>query len=132
MRVHRTGALFFFGATAVGAYFFLAPRFPKDQSVNVVLGDAAPDVTEVTLHYATDDDPEAARDVTLRFDRGRAPRVVHHEARLADGDYVVSIEVRSDRRAWSDSRRVTLHGGGSTSIDVSQHAREGLHAESAP
>jgi hypothetical protein len=119
--INRAGSLLLFGALGVGAYFVLAPKFPKDQSVNVVLGDAAPSVTEVSMHYASDQDAELARDVTLRFDKGKAPRVVHHEARLPDGDYRVAIEVRSDH-VWTKERRVRLEGG-STSIDVAEAAR---------
>jgi hypothetical protein len=127
--VQRSGSLLLFGAVGAGAYFFLAPRFPKDQSVNVVLGDVAPDVTDLALHYAPENDPESARDVSLHFDRGHAPRVVHHEARLVDGDYVVAIEVRGDDgKSWSDERRVAFRSGGSTSIDVSERARAALRA----
>ncbi len=134
MQMTRSGSLLLFGAVGVGAYFFLAPRFPKDQSVNVVLGDAAAEVTDLSLHYATsgDGDHDAARDVAMHFERGKAPRVVHHEARLADGEYVVSIELRGEGgRAWSDERRIALHAGGSTSIDVSERALSALHVGSA-
>ena len=110
-------SLLLFGALGVGAYFLLAPKFPKDQSVNVVLGEAAPQVTEVTMHYGSDKDGELARDVSLRFDKGKAPRVVHHEARLPDGDYTVAIEVRGER-TWTKERRVHLEGGSTTQIDV--------------
>lgn len=129
----RSGSLLLFGAFGAGAYFFLAPRFPKDQSVNVVLGDAAPSVTDVSLHYAIEDDPESSRDVTLHFDHGKAPRVVHHEARLVDGAYLLTIEVRGDgAHAWSDQRRVELRGGGSTSIDVSERLRSALGGGPSP
>jgi len=114
----RSGSLLVLGAVGAAAYFFLAPRFPKDQSVNVVLGDSAPTVTAVELHYASASNEDLSRDVALHFDRGKAPRVVHHEARLPDGEYVVAIEVRSDHGTWKDERRVRLQGG-STSIDVS-------------
>jgi hypothetical protein len=119
----RSGSLLLFGALGAGAYFLLAPRFPKDQSVNVVLGRAAPEVTDVTLHYGSASNDAVSREVALHFDHGKAPRVVHHEARLPDGEYVVAIEVKSDRGVWSDERRVRLSGG-STSIDVSDHALE--------
>lgn len=113
----RSSSLLLFGALGAAAYFFLAPRLPKDQSVNVVLGDAAHEVTEVELHYASASNDELARDVDSRFELGKAPRVVHHEARLPDGEYVVALEVKSDRGTWKDERRVRLQGG-STSIDV--------------
>ncbi len=121
MMIHRTGALLLFGALGVGAYFVLSPKVPKDQSVNVVLGSAAPAVTEVSMHYASEKDADVSRDVTLHFDKGKAPRVVHHEARLPDGDYLVQIEIGGEH-TWTKERRVH-HQGGSTSIDVGEASR---------
>jgi len=118
--MQRAGALLLFGAVGAGAYFFLSPRFPKDQSVNVVLGDRAPQVTEVTMRYASSTDVDLRRDVSFRFDKGKAPRVVHHEARLADGDYVVTVETRGDDDVVTKQRRVRLEGGSTTQIEVSR------------
>jgi hypothetical protein len=115
----RSGAMLFFGALGVGAYFFLAPRFPKEQSMNVVLGDRAPSVTEVTMRYASNKDADLRRDVAFHFDKGKAPRVVHHEARLPDGDYVVTIEMRGDD-VWTKERRVRLEGGSTTQLEMSR------------
>ena len=117
--MQRAGALVLFGALGVGAYFFLSPRFPKDQSVNVVLGDRATSVTEVTMRYASQKDADLRRDVSFHFDKGKAPRVVHHEARLPDGDYLVSIEVRGDD-VWTKERRVRLEGGSTTQIEATR------------
>jgi len=122
-------SLLLFGAVGVGAYFFLAPSLPKDQSVNVVLGDAAPNVNEVTLRYdSAKGDTDWSRQVTLRFDSSAgAPRVVHHEARLPDGEYVIAIEARGAAgTAATAERRVDLRGGSSTSIDVSEAAMAAL------
>ena len=119
MKMGRAGALMLFGALGAGAYFFLSPRFPKDQSVNVVLGDRAPTVTEVTMRYSSDKDAELRRDVSFHFDKGKAPRVVHHEARLPDGDYVVTVEIRGED-VWTKERRVHLEGGSTTQIEVSR------------
>lgn len=119
--MQRAGALVLFGAVGAGAYFLLSPRFPKDQSVNVVLGDRAPSVTELTMRYSSDKDAELRRDVSFHFDKGKAPRVVHHEARLPDGDYVVSIEMRGvaggEGDVWTKERRVHLEGGSTTQIE---------------
>lgn len=115
----KSGALVLLGALGAGAYFFLAPRFPKDQSVNVVLGDRAPHVTEVTMRYSSDNDADLKRDVSFHFDKGKAPRVVHHEARLPDGPYTVTIEVRADD-VWTKERHVRLEGGSSTQIEASR------------
>jgi hypothetical protein len=119
MKMHRAGAMLLFGAVGVGAYFFLSPRFPKDQSVNVVLGDRAPQITEVTMRYASGKDADLRRDVSFHFDKGKAPRVVHHEARLPDGDYVVTIEMRGED-VWTKERRVRLEGGSTTQIEASR------------
>ena len=117
--MQRAGAMLLFGAVGVGAYFFLSPRFPKDQSVNVILGDRAASVTEVTMRYASEKDADLRRDVALHFDKGKAPRVVHHEARLPDGDYLVTIEVRGDD-VWTKERRVRLEGGSTTQIEAAR------------
>lgn len=113
----RGGLLVLASVVVLAAYFWLNPRLPKDQSVNVVLGDSAPTVTEVAVSYAHDGDP--MREAELRFEPGQAPRVVHHEPRLPDGDYVVGIRVRSARGIVERQRRVTLASTGSTAIDVS-------------
>jgi len=112
-------SLLLFGALGVGAYFLLAPKFPKDQSVNVVLGDGAASVTEVRLHYGSDKEADLARDVSLAFEKGKAPRVVHHEARLPDGDYVVSVEVHGEH-TFTKERRVHLESGSTTQIEASR------------
>src|SRR5262245_9664078 len=95
---------------------------PKDQTVHIVLGDAAPRVTEVHLRYAPASEPETwDRGVEFSFSPGTAPRVATHTARLADGDYHVEIEVvlrpatvtpetAPETRARVD-RKVRLEGG---------------------
>ncbi len=117
-RLRRTGIIVVFGVVAAAVYFVMGPQFPKDQSVNVVLGDVAPEATEVSLRYTPPSDRTAARDVVMRFERGKAPRVVHHEARLADGPYLLAVEVRGTTGTLSEERRIELRGGGSTSVDV--------------
>ena len=119
----RSGSLLLFGAVGAAAYFFLQPRFPKDQSVNVVLGDSASRVTDVAIHYASPSGDDLTRNVALHYAPGGAPRVVHHEARLPDGEYVVDIDVKTPQDAWSTERRVRLEAGSSTSIDVAERGR---------
>ena len=111
---------------AVGAVFFtLSSRWPKDNVVHVVLGIAAPEVTEMHLRYAPapKNGPMAedwTREATFSFPDGSAPRVVTHEPRIADGDYVVEIEIlKASHAIVRSQRRVTLSGG-TTSIDVSE------------
>jgi hypothetical protein len=121
--------LFPLGIAAVGVavYFFLAPRAPVDQGIRIVLGEAAPRVTEVDVRYvATGANPDVAREVTFRYAPGAAPRIVSHEPRLANGDYVVQMEfdlsTASPQVAQGHvtvDRPVTLLGG-TTSLDVSR------------
>lgn len=101
---------------ALGGYFFLSPRLPKDQSVNVVLGDRAERVNDVTLRYTAEGEAETAREATFHFDH--APRVVHHDARLPNGDYTLAVELRGQISDHVE-RRVSLSGG-STNVDVSE------------
>jgi len=127
----RGRLLLVLGGVALTAYLVVGPRFPKDQSVNVVLGNAAPDATEVTLRYTADGERDSARDVVLHFDEGKAPRVVHHEPRLADGPYVVAIEVRGPRGSLADERHVALHGDGSTSINLDSEPLRGVGSQAS-
>ena len=109
---------------AAAVYFTLAPRWPKDNVVHVVFGAYAPEVEQATVRYAPapKNGPmveDWTREAQFRFPAGSAPRVLTHEPRLADGDYVVEIEIlKTSHAIVRIQRRVTL-GGGTTSIDVS-------------
>jgi hypothetical protein len=122
-------------AAGIAVYLFLSPRAPTDQAIRIVLGDAAPQVTEVDVRYGAGSgasheraagSEEVARAVTFHYAPGAAPRIVSHEPRLANGEYVVEMEfVLAAGHRVNVERRVTLQGG-STSIDVS---RAILHPE---
>ena len=112
-----------FAVVALGVYFFLAPRFPKDQAIEVVLGDAASKVTSVHLAFE-DTKGDWTSAVELNFESKPAPRVVHHEARMPDGDYVLDIDVTGEVAATHVERKVSLRGG-TTSVDVSEAILEG-------
>jgi hypothetical protein len=107
----------------VAIWLVFGSKIPRDQTVHVVLGDAAPRVTEVRLTYSdTDATPRAgsddfSRDATYRYAEGSAPRVVTHEARLRNGDYVLEIELSTRKGASTAQRRVKLHGD-PVSVDV--------------
>jgi hypothetical protein len=108
-------------------YFTLAPRWPKDNVVHVVLGAAAPEVEEATLRYAVapKNGPmveDWTREATFRFPGASAPRVLTHEPRIADGDYVVEIEILKNSHAIVRIQRRVSFAGGTTSIDVSEAA----------
>jgi hypothetical protein len=110
---------------AAAIFFTLASRWPHDNVVHVVLGAGAPGVTELHLRYAptTKSGPmveDWTREAKFSFPDGTAPRVVTHEPRTADGDYVVEIEIlKASHAIVRVQRRVNL-AGGTTSIDVSE------------
>jgi hypothetical protein len=112
------------GALAVA--MVLGRRWPKDQTVHYVLGDAAGRVEELDASWYSgeeyDQSQESLRDVSLRYVLGRAPRVVTHEARLADGDYTVKIEIVAVSGRTVVERHVRL-AGGATSIDLADAVR---------
>jgi hypothetical protein len=107
---------------AAAAAATLGPRWPKDQRVRYELGEEADRVEEIDARWAPSASGGAerddwAREATFRFGRGRAPRVVSHEPRLADGDYVVEIEIQAGGKTAIVHRNVTLEGG-TTTLDL--------------
>ncbi|HEY8038867.1 MAG TPA: hypothetical protein VIF15_03705 [Polyangiaceae bacterium] len=118
----RIARLAFLAVALAGAMFF-ARRWPRDQTVHYVLGDAALRVEEVDARWAPADAPGTAEDWTreasFRYAPGKAPRVVTHEPRLPDGDYTVEIEIVAANERNLVRRRVSL-GGGATQIELAQ------------
>lgn len=110
------GRFVFLGAGLLTA-FYLGAKSPREQHVRIVLGAASPDVTGLALQYVAGDG-DVAREAHFAFPSGGAPRIVAHEPRLPDGDYVLDIEVDAREGRRGVQRRVTL-GGGSTQVDVS-------------
>jgi hypothetical protein len=112
------------GALAVATA--LGKHRPKDQTVHYVLGDAAGRVEEIDASWfergKDDESQESLRDVSFRYVLGRAPRVVTHEAHLADGDYTVKIEIVAVSGRTVVERHVRLSGE-ATSIDVADAVR---------
>jgi hypothetical protein len=107
-------------AAALAAVAVVAPRWPKDQTVHYVLGDAAGRVEEVDARWADADQAahdDWARDARFRYGPGQAPRVVTHEPRLPDGDYTVQIEILASNERSVVTRHVRL-AGGVTSIEL--------------
>jgi hypothetical protein len=96
---------------------YLGTQGPQEQHVRVVLGAAAPEVTEVGVQYISKGG-DVAREAHFSFPKGAAPRVVPHEAQLPNGDYRLQIEIDARDVRRTIQRQVTL-GGGSTQIDVS-------------
>jgi hypothetical protein len=122
----------FLGLALAGlvAYFVLAPAVPRRQSVHVVLGDAAPRVGEIRLRYAPETEAtrknhdaiveDWTREAAFRFSDGGAPRIVTHEPELADGDYVVEIEILTASQGHSTARGRASLAGSPAQLDVSQ------------
>lgn len=109
---------------ALGAFHVLGSRAPREQTVEIVLGTAAPLVEDLELRYADPGGEDAERDrvATFHFTRGSAPRVVHHEPRLPDGATELTIELSSGGQRTRLRRTLELHGGGATAVDVSEPA----------
>ncbi len=111
-------------AGGLAAALPLAQRWPKEQTIHYVLGDAAPRVQELDARWregasrgsgASDDD--VSREATFRYAQGQAPRVVTHLPELPDGDYTVEIDLVAGSERSTVSRQVKL-AGGATSIDL--------------
>ncbi len=115
------------GTAGFVAYLVTAPQVPHTQTVHYVLGDSAPRVDELRVRYAPytvaakhDEMAEDwTREVAFRFADGGAPRIVTHEPRLANGDYVVEVEIVSRAHANTTGRSRASLAGEPTSIDVS-------------
>jgi hypothetical protein len=117
------GRLAFVGFGIV-VYVLLSPTWPTDQHLRLTLGDSAPDVSEVRVSSTKSESEWAPskdwdREVTFRYAKGQAPRIVSYEPRLANGDYLVEIELKmDDDRVLVTDRRVALEGR-TTTIDLS-------------
>jgi hypothetical protein len=105
---------------AVGIVLLLGKKWPKEQTVHYVLGDAAPRVEEVDARWAEGrarGDDSWFREATFRYPPGGAPRVVTHEPRMPDGDYTVELEIVASNGKNVVTRHVRLEGG-VTTIDL--------------
>ena len=103
----------------VAVYVSLQARWPAQQHLSIRLGDVAPRTEEVRVRCARDGDGDWAREVTLDYGGGVAPRTVKYEPELANGSYVVQIEVKTnDGRVRATDHHIQL-AGGTTSIDLS-------------
>jgi hypothetical protein len=106
----------------------LGKTWPSDMAVHFVLGDAAARVEQLDACWSEGTYPsDCSREVSFRFVRGAAPRVVTSTMRIAAGDYVVHITIVADGERSIVDRRVTL-GGGVTSIDLALQVPHGRDA----
>jgi hypothetical protein len=106
----------------IALYLVLSPKAPNDQRLRLRLGDTAPGVSELRVRSrsAGSVDGDWEREVTFHYAKGQAPRIVSYEPRLANGDYLVEIELKTDDSpALVTDRRVKLEGN-STTIDLSR------------
>ncbi len=118
----RRGIKLLLLVAGLGLALLLGKQWPATQTVHLLLGDAAPRVTEVEVHYARilgDAKRGDAFDVgaTFPFGKAGAPRIVTHEPKLAPGDYTVAIEIATAGDRAIVERRITLDGH-VVSIDV--------------
>ena len=120
----------------LGIGLVLTRHWPSEQSVHIVLGDAAPGVQGLSLGYTiAEGAPSSAdgatadreRQVTFHYAKTGAPRIVTHEPRLVSGEYDVDIEIeRTDTSGSATApkavtvRRRVLVDGHPVSIDVSK------------
>jgi hypothetical protein len=116
----------------------LLRRAPREQVVHYVLGDSAAHVEEIDARWrerqrgdgervisdadGREQPDDWVRVASFRYPHGQAPRVVTHEPRLPDGDYVIEIEVIGEGTQRVVHRKVTLTGG-VTSIDLATVGR---------
>ncbi len=103
-------------------YAMLAPDWPREQHLRIVLGAEQQHVVGVRVRCAREGkeaDGEWAREVGFQYARGHAPRIVAYDPSLASGDYLVEVEVETERAAVSTIDRHVHLGGGTTSIDLS-------------
>lgn len=116
-RVAKIGFLVF----GLGVAAYLGLTGPREQHVNLVLGDGAPEVSRVDVQYV-DEEGDVAREARFAYPAGAAPRIVSHEPHLPDGAYRLRVDLGTRERRVSVERSVTL-GGGSTQVDLSQALR---------
>jgi hypothetical protein len=118
-------------ALGLTAAMYLGARSPKEQHVRLMLGDAAPQVTQLEVRYVREAD-EVVRQARFSFAPGQAPRVVAHEPSLPDGDYRIVVDIDLTEGHREIERRVTLSSG-STQLELgaSLHAPV-RHGDDAP
>jgi hypothetical protein len=110
---------------ALAAALALGRGWPHDQTIQFVLGGAAPRVEQLEARWArAEAGDDSLREVSFRFVHGTAPRVVTDPIRMADGDYVAEITIVADGESARVERRVKL-GGGVTSIDLAARVPRG-------
>lgn len=113
---------------AVAAY--LGMQGPREQHLNLVLGDRARDVSGVQVQYVYEDG-ELAREAQFVYPPGAAPRIFAHEPHLPDGRYRLKVDIDTRERRVSVERQVTL-GGGSTQVDLSSALLRDTQPPSSP
>jgi hypothetical protein len=118
----RLATRLLFLAAGIGIAILLGKKWPQQQTVHFVLGDASARVTELEVHYARIESGAKRGDsfdvgATFPFGSRGAPRIVTHEPKLAEGDYTVAIEIATAGDRAILERRITLDGH-VVSVDV--------------
>lgn len=97
------------------AFLSLAPHWPKERSVDFRLDGEVGTVVGFDVTWSRPG-AEAVGGSSLRFEPGRAPKIVHTTVHLPDGSY--ALDIRIDRADRSDSMQRTLTLGDAEQITV--------------
>lgn len=117
-------------AVVVGLLSVL-PKIPHDQTLRIDLGDSSKITHALTLRWAPISNEKKTEvavedwtgEVTFRYEKNQAPRIIEHRVHVTDGDYEVEIEVSTDRGGAVTRKNVAL-AGGTTTIDFSSVSPE--------
>jgi hypothetical protein len=104
------------GVLAVGTV--LAPRVPRQVDVELLLGPAHNEFTEVRVAYLQEG--EEVHGVAFSFPSG-APALVHHAVSLPAGDFEVRTELRrADGRSQASVRSLHAPAAGTVRIPLAE------------
>ncbi len=111
----RSALVLLVAGLGLAAWVSFGPAAPKDNTVRFVLGDQAPEVTDLEVRYLDGD--EVAREASFHFGLGAAPRLVSHEVRAKVGDYRVEVSATTRKGTKSFDKKLRLEGG-TTQVDL--------------
>ncbi len=106
------------------------PKIPHDQTLRLDLGDSSKIIEALTLRWAPAASDKKSMpsvedwtgEVTFRYEKNQAPRIIEQRMHVTDGDYAVEIEVSTKRGGSAVTHEVVALQGGATTVDVSRLA----------
>lgn len=120
---------------AVGIFLVMSRVWPREQTIHVILGEAAPRVEEVELSFipagAAEDDDSRARRISLHYPAHDAPQAITQAPKLANGDWLIELAVMVPGDSIVVHRRLKLEGGVVT-LDVAHQVPTARSPEAAP